>query len=321
VHVAAPRSDPRKLYLVQQGGRIRVAVDGKLRRKPLLDLTGQVATRNEQGLLSVAFHPAFARNRLLYVNYTDRLGDTRVVEYRANADGTALVPRSARRVLFVDQPGEEHNGGQLALGPDGKLYIGMGDGACCDDPGNRAQNMASLLGNLLRMDPLRDKRPQVVGLGLRNPWRFSFDRATGDLFLADVGSDIREEVNYVPRAELGELFNYGWDAWEGSEVKEAKPTSSSGRLLFPIHAYPHGPECSITGGFVYRGAAVPEARGRYFFGDYCSGAVWSLSLEAGKAADVRREPFTVPQVSTFGEDARGELYAVSIRGAVYRLVG
>ena len=320
VHVAAPRSDPRKLYLVQQEGRIRVAVDGKLRRKPFLDLSNAVSTQNEQGLLSLAFHPRYAKNRLFYVNYTDRQWATRVVEYRANADGTAALAKTARRIFYLAQPGPEHNGGQLAFGPDGKLYTAMGDGQCCDDPKERSQNMSVHYGKVLQLD-LSGRPPRIVGLGLRNPWRFSFDRANGDLYLADVGSDLREEVNYLPRAELGELFTYGWDAWEGSEVKEAKPTSSSGRLLFPIHAYPHGPECSITGGFVYRGAAVPEARGRYFFGDYCSGAVWSLSLEAGKAADVRREPFTVPQVSTFGEDARGELYAVSIRGGVYRLVG
>jgi glucose/arabinose dehydrogenase len=320
VHIAAPRSDPHKLYVVQQDGYIRVAVDGRLRAKPFLDVSGLVSSKTEQGLLSIAFHPAFAKNRRFYVDYTDTHGDTRVVELRANRDGTVALPGSARRLLFVAQPGSEHNGGQLAFGPDGKLYVGMGDGGCCDDPMDRAQNMGSLLGKLLRLDPGRPGAPTIAGLGLRNPWRFSFDRATGDLYIGDVGAGLWEEVDYVPRAQLGTLANYGWDVWEGPAVKEAKPRNPQGRLVGPLQAYPHDPECSITGGFVYRGSAVPEARGRYFYGDYCSGAVWSLRVADGVATDVRREPFDVPKLSTFGEDARGELYAASISGRIFKLV-
>ena len=319
VHVATPPGDAHRLYAVEEYGRIRLAVDGKLQKKPFLDVTRLVSKGSEQGLLSLAFHPAYARNRLVYVNYTDHKGDTRVVEYRANQSGTQALTKTARRILFVDQPGPEHNGGQLAFGPDGKLYVGFGDGECCDDPQGRAQDMTTLLGKLVRLD-VRGGRPEIVALGLRNPWRFSFDRATGDLYVADVGAGKWEEIDYLAKSEIGSLVNFGWDVWEANEIKEDKPPNPAGRLVFPVQAYGHDDrECSITGGFVYRGS-VSELRGRYFFGDYCSGEIWSLRMEGGKATDVRREPFTVPRLSSFGEDARGELYAVSIRGSIYKLV-
>jgi glucose/arabinose dehydrogenase len=323
-HIAAPRSTPRKLYLVQQFGIVRVAVDGKLLKKPFLDISRLTRPQVEMGLLSIAFHPNYARNHLFYVDYNGRDRNTRVVEYRANAAGTAVVPGSARLLLLVPQPpSDEHKAGQLAFGPDGMLYVGLGDGQCCDDPANRAQNMDLLLGKLLRLDvSARPPKPQIVALGLRNPWRFSFDRATGDLYIADVGAGLWEEVDYQPRAELGQLVNYGWDAWEANAVKEAKDPNPAGKLTFPVYAYDHeANKCSITGGFVYRGSAIPSARGRYFFGDYCTGEVWSLRIEAGKATDVRREPITIRGLSTFGEDARGELYAGSVdTGRVYKLV-
>jgi glucose/arabinose dehydrogenase len=270
----------------------------------------------------MVFHPRYASNRRFYVDYIARDGHTRVVEYRANRAGTQALPRTAHIVLAVAQPGVEHKGGQLAFGPDGRLWVSLGDGQCCDDPANRAQDMNQLLGKLLRLDVASARpRPEIVALGLRNPWRFSFDRATGDLYLADVGAGLFEEIDYLPRAELGPLVNFGWDAFEGNAVKEDKPPSDAGRLVFPIHAYGHdGGACSITGGFVYRGSAIPEARGRYFFGDYCSNAVWSLRVVDGVATEVRREPFTVFELSTFGQDARGELYAASHRGAIFRLV-
>jgi glucose/arabinose dehydrogenase len=323
-HIASPRSTPRKLYLVQQFGIVRVAVDGKLLKKPFLDISRLTRPQVEMGLLSIAFHPNYARNHLFYVDYNGKDRNTRVVEYRANAAGTAVVPGSARLLLLVQQPpSDEHKAGQLAFGPDGMLYVGLGDGQCCDDPANRAQNMDLLLGKLLRLDvSARPPKPQIVALGLRNPWRFSFDRATGDLYIADVGAGLWEEVDYQPRAELGQLVNYGWDAWEANAVKEAKDPNPAGKLTFPVYAYDHeANKCSITGGFVYRGSAIPSARGRYFFGDYCTGEVWSLRIEPGKATDVRREPITIRGLSTFGEDARGELYAGSVdTGRVYKLV-
>jgi glucose/arabinose dehydrogenase len=324
-HLATPPGTKDRLYVVQQNGVIRLAVDGRLRRQPFLDLGRRVSVGGEQGLLAMAFHPRYARNRRFYVHYSGIPNVTRVVEYRANRAGTAVVPRSARSIYSLPQPGADHKGGQLAFGPDGKLYLGLGDGECCDDPQGRAQDLSQPFGKLVRFDVSRARpTPEIVGLGLRNPWRFSFDRATGDLYLADVGAGRFEEVDYVPRAGLNELLNYGWDVWEARSSKEDKPHNPAGRLLFPIFAYPHEgqPGCtgSITGGFVYRGSAAAAARGRYFFGDYCSGAMWTLRVEGGEARDVRREPWRIPELSTFGEGARGELYAASHGGRVYRLV-
>jgi glucose/arabinose dehydrogenase len=318
-HVASPSRN--RLYIVQQNGRIRLAVGGKLRPTPFLDLRSRVIFGREQGMLSMAFHPAFARNRLFYVAYVGVGNITRVVEYRANKDGTAALPRTARILLSVRQPGDEHKGGQLAFGPDGRLYVGFGDGECCDDPANRAQNPALPYGKLFRLDA-RASRPQreMVALGLRNPWRFSFDRATGDLYIADVGAGLWEEIDFVPRAELGQLLNFGWDVYEARAIKEQKPPSPQGRLTFPVHAYGHDVGCSISGGFVYRGSRVPAARGRYFFGDYCSGTIWSLRMVNGNATDVRVEDFRIRGLSTFGEDSSGELYAASAStGRVFRL--
>ena len=320
-HLAASRSAPAKLYVVQQNGRIRLAVNGRLRAKPFLDLRRLVSAGGEQGLLSMAFHPAYARNRLFYVHYSGIPNISRIVEYRANRAGTAALPKTARILLSLPQPGAEHKGGQLAFGPDGKLYTGFGDGECCDDPENRSQDPGQLFGKLLRLDvTARPPAPEMIALGLRNPWRFSFDRATGDLYIGDVGAGLREEVDYLRRDQVGQLANFGWDAFEGRTVKEAKAPSPQGTLTWPVHEYSHDFGCSITGGFVYRGSAVPAARGRYFFGDYCSGSIWSLRMEGGGATDVRREPLTIRGLTTFGEDARGELFAATQGGRVYRLV-
>src|SRR6266511_3354239 len=198
VHIAAPRSEPNNLYIVEKGGRIRVRVGARLRARPFLDVSRLVSTGSEQGLLSVAFHPRYARNHLFYVDYTDRAGDTHVVEYRSR--GLTAAPKRSRQILFVDQPYANHNGGQLAFGPDGYLYVGMGDGGSGGDPENRAQNLGSLLGKLLRINVnLSRPRPVIVGYGLRNPWRFSFDRRTGDLYIGDVGQDSWEEVDFTRR--------------------------------------------------------------------------------------------------------------------------
>ncbi|MDQ3822094.1 MAG: PQQ-dependent sugar dehydrogenase [Actinomycetota bacterium] len=321
VHVAAPRSEPGRVYVVEQVGRIRVLVNGRVRATPFLDIRGLVASGGERGLLSVAFHPGYARNRRFYVNYTDVNGDTRVVEYRSN--GTRALTRTARRLLFVDQPYPNHNGGQLAFGPDGLLYVGMGDGGAGGDPENRAQNLGDRLGKLLRLNVnRRGSRWQMVGYGLRNPWRFSFDRANGDLYVADVGQNAWEEVHYTPRRSPG-LENYGWDVYEGRAIYERKAPSQAGRLVFPIHVYANGPAgaCSVTGGFVYRGRAIRALRGRYVFGDFCSGTISTLRVSRGRAVGVRRERIRLDSLSSFGEDARGELYATSLDGGVYRIRG
>jgi glucose/arabinose dehydrogenase len=319
VHVAAPRGEPNRLYVVEQAGRIRVVVNGRLRPQPFLDIRHLVASGGERGLLSVAFHPNYAANRRLFVNYTDRNGDTRVVEYRASADRQRALPGTARRWLLARQPYGNHNGGQLAFGPDGRLYVGMGDGGSGGDPHNHGQRPGTLLGKLLvRNVNLTSSRWQANALGLRNPWRFSFDRATGDLWLADVGQNAWEEVNWTPRSELAQLRNYGWSVFEG-RARFSSRALAGGRLVEPVHVYANaGGNCSVTGGFVYRGQAVPAARGRYFFGDYCTGTVWSLRLAGRQATDVRVEG-RVPRLTSFGEDARGELYLVSHNGTVHRL--
>ena len=318
VHLAAPRSEPGRLYVVEQPGRIVVVQGGRVRNEPFLVIRRLVRSGGEQGLLSVAFHPRYASNRRFYVNYTDVNGDTRIVEYRS--DGTRALTASARQLLFVDQPYPNHNGGQLAFGPDGVLYVGMGDGGSAGDPEDRAQRRGTLLGKLVRIDVNRAGAPEsVAAYGLRNPWRFSFDRANGDFYTGDVGQGSWEEIDYVPRRRIRQLHNFGWDIWEGRAPFEPK-RRGPGRLVFPVAVYANaGGHCSVTGGFVYRGRAVPAARGRYFYGDYCSGIVWSLRVTGGKARGVRRERMRVPYLSSFGEDARGELYLVAHGGTVYRL--
>lgn len=320
--VGAPRSEPGRLYVVERAGVIRVVVNGRLRAQPFLDLRSRVGSDDgEQGLLSVAFHPRYATNHRFFVDYTDKQGDTRVVEFRSN--GTVGLPGTARQLLFVNQPYSNHNGGQVEFGPDGKLYVGMGDGGSGGDPNNYAQNLGSRLGKLLRLNV--DKpgaRWQVAGYGLRNPWRFSFDHETRDLYVGDVGQGEWEEIDVRTPLQQRVLSNYGWRVWEGrARYTDAQRVNPRGRLVFPIAVYSHNAGCSVTGGYVYRGKAVPSARGRYFYGDYCEGTIWSLRAVRGKLRGLRREPFRVPSLTSFGEDASGELYAVSLEGGIYRLTG
>jgi len=316
VHVTAPRGSSGVLYVVEQGGLVRVVERGVIRRQPFLDVRNLVRSGGEQGLLGLAFAPDYATSRQFVVDYTDTNGDTRVVRYRSN--GARALPASARELLYVRQPYPNHNGGMVAYGKDGLLYVGMGDGGSGGDPENRAQNPASLLGKILRLDPTRPSaKPVVVALGVRNPWRFSFDRANGDLWIGDVGQGSIEEVDHIAWPWRG-VLNFGWDVFEGRASFERKPLGP-GRLVQPVAQYSHARGCSITGGYVVRGSSVPAARGRYFYGDYCSGAIWSLRLVGGIARELRREPFTVPNLTSFGEDAAGALYAVSGSGTLYRL--
>jgi glucose/arabinose dehydrogenase len=316
-YVAATPAEPRRLYAVEQVGRIRYFVNGRL-RGTFLDIRDRVQSGGEQGLLSVAFHPAYARNHRFYVDYTDKRGDTRVVEFRSRRGRG--VKSTARQLLFVDQPYANHNGGQLQFDRNGLLYVGMGDGGSAGDPGNRAQNMNQRLGKLLRIDPLRrGARWQIVALGLRNPWRFMFDRANGDLYIADVGQGDWEEIDYRPHAQIGTLANYGWKVFEG-RARFSNTALGPGQLVGPVQVYGHDSgSCSVTGGYVYRGRAVSAATGRYFFGDYCSGIVWSLRIEGGRAVDVRREPFRVGSLTSFGQDVAGELYLTTDNGRIYKL--
>ncbi len=315
VDVTSTPSEPDRLYVVEQAGRILTVENGRVSPQPFLDITNDVVSGGEQGLLSVAFHPDYATNHLFYVDYTDVNGDTRLVEFRSGGGS----PERTRELLFVDQPYANHNGGQLAFGPDGRLYVGMGDGGGGGDPENRAQNLSERLGKLLSLDvddPGAEWR--IEGYGLRNPWRFSFDRETGDLWIGDVGQGEWEEIDHTPRESPG-LENYGWDVFEGRHPFEDKDPNSQGRLVMPVAEYSHDHGCSVTGGFVYRGKNIPAAQGRYFYGDYCSGNVWSLVFRNGKVSDLTRHRFHVAGLSSFGEDASGELYLVSLEGALYRL--
>ena len=317
VYVTAAPGEPSRLYVVEQPGRILVVERGKVRGEPFLDVRGLVSCCGEQGLLSVAFHPGYAKNHRLYVDYTDAGGNTRVVEYRS--DGTRALPASARRLLAVDQPYANHNGGQLQFGPDGRLYVGMGDGGAGGDPGNRGQDRSTMLGKLVAID-VATGATSLAGSGLRNPWRFSFDRRTGDLWLGDVGQDAWEEVDHVANGGLPR--NFGWSVYEGRARFKDAPLDRSVPLVWPLAVYSHALGCSITGGYVYRGQAIPALRGRYIYGDFCSGRIWSLPATAtpGSAVKPRLEPWQVPQLSSFGEDAAGELLTVSLAGTVSRLV-
>jgi glucose/arabinose dehydrogenase len=307
--------ETRTTYVVEQPGRVLRLRSG--RRTVFLDVRRQVEYGGEQGLLGLAFHPQYARNRLFYVAYTSVDGQNVVVRYRSN--GSRAVT-SSRKVLFsANDPYGNHNGGHLVLGPDGWLYTSIGDGGAGGDPEDRAQDPRSPFGKLLRLDVSRAGADwQVAGLGLRNPWRFTFDRRTGDLYIGDVGQNAVEEIDFTPARSPG-LENYGWDVYEGSrrfETKEPGP----GELVFPVHEYGRGEgNCTVVGGYVYRGRSRPSERGRYIFGDYCSGIVWSLRMRSGEATSVRREPFRVSSLSSFGEDAAGELYALSLDGTIYRL--
>ncbi len=304
VYVAQPKSEPGRLYVVERTGRIVTLAGGK--RRTFLDIRSRVESGyTEQGLLSVAFHPGYAKNHRFYVYYTNKSGDVEIDSFLSRA-GRA-VPSSRRTLLVVNhRANDNHDGGQLEFGPDGRLYAGTGDGGSGGDPPDNSQNLSRKLGKLLR---LKNGRWQVYAYGLRNPWRFSFDRANGDLYIGDVGQNSWEEIDYRPRSATG-LANYGWSAYEGLAPYKLKP----------VQVYSHaGGNCSVTGGYVYRGSAVPLAKGRYFYGDYCTGIVWSLRIAGGKAVDNRLESSQVSHLSSFGQTANGALYAVSLDGAIYKL--
>jgi glucose/arabinose dehydrogenase len=317
VYVTSAPGDATTLYVVEQPGTIKIVRSGST-AGTFLDIRSRVKSGGEQGLLSVAFHPQYATNHRFYVDYTDTNGDTRVVEFRsANGVGN---PATARQLLFVHQPYDNHNGGQLEFDGNGFLYVGMGDGGSGGDPENRAQNLKSRLGKLLRINPTRPGSAwQIVGYGLRNPWRFSFDRANGNLWIGDVGQNAWEEVDYRNAARVGRLANYGWSRFEGKAVFDSsKPYLRKGDAISPVLVYSHSTGCSITGGYVYRGAAVPPAQGRYFYGDYCNGTIWSFKAGNGRLS-APTGAGSIKNLSSFGEDGNGELYATSLDGSLYRL--
>src|SRR5215218_6961262 len=319
--VGAAPGDPDALWVLEQPGRVlRLAGGGPA---VLLDISDQVKTGAEQGLLGIAFHPDFATNRRLFLHWSDRAGDTRVAEFHARRDHT-IEPRPVRQLLMVDQPEENHNGGQLAFGPDDRLYLGLGDGGGAFDPRATAQDPRNLLGKLIATDvDARTPRWEIVLTGLRNPWRFWFDPALGSVWIGDVGQDEVEEIDRVP-LELDEPpKNLGWSAYEGTKRIEGHDLDRSGDLVWPVATYTHADAggCSVTGGLVYGGGRLPALARRYIYGDYCAGTLWSLSpAPGGRAGDVRREQANVPLLTHIGTDADGELVFASGAGDVYRAV-
>ena len=304
----------RAVYVVEQPGRVIRLEDG--RRTVFLDVRDEVTYGGEQGLLGLAFDPGYARNRRVYVAFTSDSGRNTVVRYRAN--GGTVVESSRTVLLAVPDPYGNHNGGHLAFGPDGLLYTTIGDGGSGGDPEDRSQNRSSQFGKLLTLKPARPGAGwSIAALGLRNAWRFTFDRVTGDLYLGDVGQGSREEISFTPRRSPG-LENYGWNRYEGSK-RFQNGSLGPGKLVFPVAEYGRSQGCSVTGGYVYRGSARPTERGRYVYGDYCSGNVWSFRIASGEARALRREPFRVASLSSFGENAQGELFAVSLDGVIYRI--
>jgi glucose/arabinose dehydrogenase len=314
VLVTQAPGEPGRLYVVEQGGLVRVVRNGRVLPASFLDVRSLVVAGGEQGLLGLAFSPGYARDKTFYVNYTaSGDGSTRIVRYRA-ARGRALA-ESAREILRVAQPYPNHNGGNLQFGPDGRLWVGLGDGGSGGDPEDRAQNPRTLLGKMFRLDVRKPRpKPELVAIGLRNPWRYSFDRTTGDLWIGDVGQNEIEEIDRLPRNTSG-LVNFGWNVFEGLSRFGNDPLGP-GRLLEPVAQYTHADGCSVTGGYVYRGKGIPRLAGRYVFGDYCSGKIWTISTAGGT---LRREPVTIPQLTSFGESLDGgTLYAVSGAGTIYR---
>ena len=327
VVVTAPASAPAgKLFIVEKRGVIKTWEGGAL--KTFLDIRTIVgASGNEQGLLGLAFHPRYdgVNVRRFFVYYTNVNGDPRVAQFRSNVGGTLGVASSRKVLVKVDHPDStsNHNGGGLAFGPGGGLNIAVGDGGSGCDPWSHAQNLRSKMGKILVIDP--DKAgatAKVRFYGLRNPWRFSFDRATHDIWIGDVGQNLREEVDFVKASTARTLRNFGWDVYEGTLKGTCPhgPLNSAGVLRFPVRQYAHtAGRCSITGGYVYRGAAVAGAVGRYFYGDFCTGEVWSLRRRSDGTLTSSRLELNVPHISSFGEDSAGELYMTSLDGAVYEL--
>ncbi len=330
-----------RLFVLEQVGRIRIVENNELVREPFLDIRDRVGSAaSEQGLLGLAFHPDYATpgapyEGVFFVNYTDYSGDTHISRFSVFADDPNRAdPNSEVDYLTLDQPYSNHNGGSLAFGPDGYLYAGLGDGGSANDPLGAGQDLSTLLGKVLRLDVdsadgeyaippdnpfvgVDGARPEIWAYGLRNPWRLSFDRATGDLFIADVGQNTYEEVNFQPAGSPGGE-NYGWVIMEGAHCFQSSNCDTSG-LTLPIFEYDHSQGCSITGGYVYRGRQYPEMSGNYFVSDYCSGIIWRLFHDGSRwLSDPLLDSDLI--ISSFGQDVHGEIYALNYwNGGIYRL--
>jgi glucose/arabinose dehydrogenase len=325
-----------RLFVIEQAGVIRIIQDGNILPVPFLDIRNRVGSSgSEQGLLGLAFHPDYIENGYFFVNYTDRNGDTVIARYRVSADPSIADPASEVRLLQVSQPYRNHNGGDMAFGPDGYLYISLGDGGSGGDPQNHGQSPETLLGSLLRIEVGEAEsfsippdnpfvqgggRPEIWAYGLRNPWRISFDRSTGDLYIADVGQNAWEEVNFQPAGSPGGE-NYGWNIMEASHCYQSTACDQSG-LTLPVVEYALHVEgdCAVTGGYVYRGSSLPEWQGIYIYGDYCSGRVWGLFQNPSGTWENGLLFETGARITSFGQDEAGEVYMVNHRGEVYQLI-
>jgi glucose/arabinose dehydrogenase len=336
VGVTGAPHDPSRVFVVQRAGQLRLILNGRAQAQPFLDITNLVYSQgsDEQGLLGLAFAPNYSSSGLFYVDYTTAGNDIRVVQYQRSASNANLAnPASARVLLTIDHHRyTNHNGGQLAFGPDGDLYIGVGDGGSEGDPENNGQNTDTLLGKILRIDPSPGggytipptnpfvgqpgKRGEIWAYGLRNPWRFSFDRSTGDLIIGDVGQDLQEEVDFAA-ARSGGGTNYGWSIWEGD--RRNKPGNAP-HAVFPVLIARHSAGyCAIIGGYVVRDRSLPSLYCRYLFGDNCRSQIESVKLGRGSATGLHATALNVSGTSSFGEDARGRIYITSLNGPVYRI--
>jgi len=337
VFVTAPPGDTARLLVVEQGGRIRVLRHDSLLATPFLDIASHIASGGERGLLSVAFHPTYSTNHRFYVYFTNPSGDIRIVRYLVSADPDRADSTSGDTVLAVAHPQyANHNGGLVLFGPDGKLYAGLGDGGSGGDPDGNGQNRKALLGKILRLDvdaatpyaipadnPFAGDtaaRGEIWAYGLRNPWRFSFDRLSGNMFIGDVGQDSLEEIDVLPAGDPGGE-NYGWNKMEGTHCYASTTCSTSG-LKLPVVEYFHNQGCAVTGGIVVRDSTVPALAGRYLYGDFCNGWVRSFLYALNLATDQRDWPALAVSggLSSFGEDARGRVYLTTLAGRLYRIV-
>lgn len=309
-----------RLFIAEKTGRVRVVRGGRLLTEPYVDLSDAVSTDSERGLLGLAFSPGFARDGRFYVDYTDHEGTTVIARHTVDdPDTDTATDARAETLLTIEQPFPNHNGGCIAFGPDGMLYVGMGDGGAGGDPFGNGQGADTLLGKMLRLDVegQRAPKPEVWATGLRNPWRFSFDRATGDLWIGDVGQGDWEEIDFQPASSAGGE-NYGWNLYEGSHTFPPGSARSPEGLTMPAVEYDRTAGSSVTGGFVYRGVAHPTLVGTYLYADFVTGRIWGLR-RSGSEWDNAELLDTGMNIASFGEDEQGELYVVDLNGTISRL--